>query len=181
VDAAVFEHGPDRLATEGPAYDYCQVGIVTDAADTPLMPERWLDDADLMFKVMRTQVDLVLPYGAAVLNAHDAVALEMAPLSKGAVLLYGTEASLPAIAAHRASGGRVVFLRDGRVVMAAAEGETVLFQRNRSAAPSEIGGALPWSAVLPAVAAAWALDLAPDLIETALATFEADVPAAAVA
>ncbi len=181
VDAAVFEHGTERLANEGTAYDYCQIGIVTDVADTPLMPERWLDDADLMFKVMRTQVDLVLPHGAAVLNAHDAVALEMAPLSKGAVMLYGTEASLPAIAAHRASGGRVVFLRDGRIVMAAAEGETVLFQRNRGAAPAQLGAALPFAVVLPAVAAAWALGLAPDLIETALATFEAEAPAAAIA
>jgi cyanophycin synthetase len=174
VDAAVFEHGPDRLANEGPAYDYCQVGIVTDAADTPLMPERWLDDTELMFKVMRTQVDLVLPYGTAVLNAHDAVALDMAALSKGAVMLYGTDAALPAIAAHRAAGGRAVFLRDERIVMASAEGETVLFQRNRAGAPAHLGGALAFAAVLPAVGAAWALGLAPDLIETALATFDVE-------
>jgi cyanophycin synthetase len=105
----------------------------------------------------------------------------MAKLCDGAIVLYGTDAALPVLAEHRASGGRAVFVRDGRVVLAAAEGETVLFQRNRSAAPAALGGALPFDSVLPAVGAAWAMGLAPDLIETALATFDAEQPVAAPA
>jgi cyanophycin synthetase len=181
LQAAVFEHGPRRLATEGTAYDRCLVGIVTDADGVETLPELWLDDTDLMFRVMRTQVDIVLAHGAAVLNAHDATAVSMARLCEGAVILYGTDASLAAIAEHSASGGRAVYLRDGRIVMASAEGETVLFQRNHGAAPAALGTALPYACVLPAVGAAWGLGLAPDLIETALATFDAEQPAAAAA
>jgi cyanophycin synthetase len=181
VDAAVLEHDPRRLATEGTAYDRCLVGIVTDVDTAATMPDLWLDDADFVFRVMRTQVDVVLARGAAVLNAHDEVAASMAKLCDGAIMLYGTDAALPPLAEHRASGGRAVFLRDGRIVLAAAEGETVLFQRNRGAAPAALGGALPYECVLPAVGAAWALGLAPDLIETALATFDAEQPVAAPA
>jgi cyanophycin synthetase len=179
VEAAVFEHGPRRLATEGTAYDRCLVGIVTDIDAQETFPELWLDDADLMFRVMRTQVDVVLAHGAAVLNAHDAIAADMARLCEGAVILYGTDAALPVLASHRAAGGRAVVLRDGRIVLAAAEGETVLFQRNHGAAPAAMGGALPYACVLPAVAAAWALGLPADLIETALATFDVARPVAA--
>jgi cyanophycin synthetase len=178
VDAAVLEHTPRRLATEGTAYDRCLVGIVTDVDGEATMPDLWLDDGDLMFRVLRTQVDVVLAPGAAVLNAEDGIAASMARLCEGAVILYGRDAALPAIAEHRASGGRAVFVRDGRIVMASAEGETVLFQRNHGATPAALGGALPFRCVLPAVGAAWALGLAPDLIETALATFDVEQPVA---
>jgi cyanophycin synthetase len=181
VDAAVLEHGPRRLATEGTAYDRCLVGIVTDVDTAQTMPDLWLDDADFVYRVMRTQIDVVLRQGAAVVNAHDEVAARMAELSEGAVILYGTDASLAAIAAHRAGGGRAVFLRDGRIVMASGEGETVLFQRNRAAAPAGLGGELSFSAVLPAVGAAWAMGLPADLIETALATFDLEHQVAAPA
>jgi cyanophycin synthetase len=181
VDAAVLEHDPRRLATEGTAYDRCLVGIVTDVDTAATMPDLWLDDADFVFRVIRTQVDVVLARGAAVLNAHDEVAAGMAKLCDGAIILYGTDAALPPLAEHRASGGRAVFLRDGRIVLAAAEGETVLFQRNRGAAPAALGAALPYECVLPAVGAAWALGLAPDLVESALATFDAEQPVAAPA
>ncbi len=181
VDAAVLEHGPRRLATEGTAYDRCLVGIVTDVDTSQTMPDLWLDDADFVYRVMRTQIDVVLKQGAAVLNAQDEVAARMAELSEGAVILYGTDAGLPVIAAHRAGGGRAVFVRDDRIVMASGEGETVLFQRNRAAAPAALGRELPWSAVLPAVGAAWAMGLPADLVETALATFDLEPQVAAPA
>jgi hypothetical protein len=65
--------------------------------------------------------------------------------------------------------------------MASGEGETVLFQRNRAAAPAALGHALPFATVLPAIGAAWALGLPADLIETALATFDLEPQVAAPA
>jgi hypothetical protein len=44
-----------------------------------------------MFKVLRTQVDVVLPDGAAVLNAGDARIAEMAELCDGEVIFYSTD------------------------------------------------------------------------------------------
>lgn len=181
VDAAVFEHTPRRMATEGLAYDRCLVGIVTGQDPDFAMPDLWLDDADFVYRVLRTQVDVILKGGAAVLNAHDERAASMAGLSDGEVVLYATDGTLPAVAAHRAKGGRAVFVRDGRIVLAAGDDEIRLFARKRGAAPVSPGEALPWDVVLPAVGAAWGMGLAVELIETALATFDAEQRAAAAA
>jgi cyanophycin synthetase len=68
--------------------------------------------------VLRTQVDVVLPSGAAVLNAADPQVVEMADLCDGEVIFYGVDEQLAAIAAHRKDGKRVVFQRADCIVMA---------------------------------------------------------------
>jgi cyanophycin synthetase len=71
--------------------------------------------------VLRTQVDIVLPEGAAVLNAADPHVVRMAELCDGEVIFYGLGPELPAIAAHRARGGRAGYLRDNRIMLASGE------------------------------------------------------------
>ncbi len=46
--------------------------MVTDLGGAQGLAEYDITEADQMFKVMRSQVDVVLPGGAAVLNAADA-------------------------------------------------------------------------------------------------------------
>jgi cyanophycin synthetase len=70
---------------------------------------------DQLYNVVRTQVDVVLPDGVAVLNAADHQVVEMAELCDGDVIFYASSASLQVIAAHRDDGGRAVFARDGDV------------------------------------------------------------------
>ncbi len=81
-------------------------------------------ELDQLYKVLRTQVDVILPEGTAVLNADDARVLEMAELCDGAVVLYSLRADHPAVAAHRAAGGRAVLVREGRVLLAHGSTET---------------------------------------------------------
>ena len=52
-------------------------------------PNFTLSEPEQMFKVLRTQVDVVLPEGAAVLNARDPRVVEMAPLCDGEVIFFG--------------------------------------------------------------------------------------------
>ncbi|CAN7555467.1 cyanophycin synthetase [Acidovorax sp. LjRoot129] len=177
VQAAVIESDARTILRDGLAYDRCQVGVVTDMDGVETLAEFDVHEQDQMTKVMRTQVDVVLSEGAAVLNAAIPQVADLAPLSDGAVVLYAQDATLPAIVEHRATdNGRAVIVKNGRVVLATGSAEHVLgsladltFGRNAVVPDTD--------ALLAAVGAAWALDIAPDLIGAGIKTFEPDLPA----
>ena len=106
---------------------------------------------------------------------------DLAPLSDGDVVLYAQDGTLPVIAEHRVKdNGRAVFVKNGRVVLATGSAEHVLgalsdltFGRNAVVPDTD--------ALLAAIGAAWALDIAPDLIGAGIKTFEPElVPTAAL-
>ena len=78
--------------------------------------------------------------------------------------------ALAAIAEHRAGGHRAVFPRDGAIVLAEGDDETVLLAMS---ALKPATAAFP-GAVLAAVAATWALGLEPGLIAAGLRNFDAN-------
>lgn len=165
VEAAVFETDAATILGEGLPYDRCSVGVVTgiDGADGL---EAWdVRDLDKMHNVLRTQVDVVLSDGVAVLNAEDEQVARMATLCDGKVIFFARDAAAPALAEHLAKGERALFLRDGRIVLAASGGEVA-----KMPLPPQADA----DAMLAAVAAAWALDLAPDLIRAGIDTFSVD-------
>ena len=178
VQAAVIESNARTILRDGLAYDRCQVGVVTDMDGAETLAEFDVHEQDQMTKVMRTQVDVVLAEGASVLNAAITQVADLAPLSDGAVVLYAQDATLPAIVEHRATdNGRAVIVKNGRVVLATGSAEHVLgsladltFGRNAVVPDTD--------ALLAAVGAAWALDIAPDLIGAGIKTFEPELPAA---
>ena len=163
VDAAVFENGPRTLLGEGLAYDRCQVGVVTEIAPELRMEEFDILNADQMAGALRTQVDVVLPTGAAVLNAADARVAEMAKFCDGEVIYYSLFPEASPLAAHLSAGARAVILREGKVVLAQGSAETAL----ADAASLPAG-----EPMLAGIAAAWALNLAPELIRAGLESFD---------
>lgn len=177
VQAVVVENGPASILRDGLAYDRCQVGVVTDFGGVEALAEFDIHETDQLYKVLRTQVDVVLSDGVAVLNAADEGVASMAPLCDGDVILYAHDATLPTIVAHRAEGGRAVYVRHGRVVLASSAGEfsiaelSALSFRHGQHAPESHG------VLLAGIAAAWALDISPDLIVAGIETFEPE-PAA---
>jgi cyanophycin synthetase len=168
VDAGVFENSNRMILSEGLAYDKCSVGVVTDAGDFADLGEFYIDTADKLYNVVRTQVDVILPTGTAVLNAADPQVVEMAPLCDGKVIFYGLDAKLAAITSHRASGERVVFLHKQNIVLSQGMVEvgTILLSTLK---PSKADRP---EMVMAAVAAAWALGLSPELIGAGLRTFD---------
>lgn len=155
IEAAVFENPPRMMAEEGLAYDRCLIGVVTSLDPAAALPELHIEGDEALWGVLRTQVDVVLPEGTAVLNADDARVAEMASLCDGHVILYGRDGSAPTVTAHRGTGRRAVFARGPDVVLADAREEIVL------------GGLLPGhdpDVLLPAVAAAWALNFSTEAI-----------------
>jgi len=172
VQAAVFENSPQAILREGLAYDRCQVGVVTDAHLDTSLAAYYIHDTDQLYKVLRTQVDVVLPDGVAVLNAEDPVVAEMASLCDGEVIFYGHDAHHPVLAEHLSQCGRAVFLRGRDIVLARGPEETVLAQLECFPLLRRAEGAASVASLLAAVAAAWALDISPDLIKAGIKTFE---------
>ena len=174
VDAAVLENGFSSILTEGIAYDRCQVGVVTNIADDASLPGLYIDDADDMVKVARTQVDIVLPEGVAVLNAADARVAGMAPLCDGEVIYFSTTPETPALAPHRQKGGRAVFVRDAQVMLVNGAHETPLVSL-AAFLPVDAAAAFTAENLVAAVGAGWALGIGADVIRAAVETFDFSV------
>jgi cyanophycin synthetase len=170
VQAAVFENGSHTILAEGLAYDKCSVGVVTDVGwQESLVPFDILD-AEQAFKVARTQVDVILPTGTAVLNAADPQVVEMAELCDGKVIFYGMDPNQPVMTEHRNAGQRVVFVREEQIVLAEGSTEIAVLPL-ASLKPAK---ASQPEMVMAAVAAAWALNIPPELIGAGLRTFESN-------
>ena len=167
VQAAVMENGSRVILGEGLAYDRCAVGVVTDVSGLEDLADFDIRNRDQLYNVLRTQVDVVLPDGVAVLNAADHQAVEMAELCDGDVIFYAPSASLQVIAAHRDDGGRAVFARNGDIVLASGKNETAVLEGALALA----GAGVPAESVLAAVASAWALKISTELICAGLRTF----------
>lgn len=174
VEAAVFENDPMSLLTEGLAYDRCWVGIVTDSRPVPGLDEQLMTESEHRFKILRTQVDVVLETGAAVLNATDETVLAMADLCDGDVLLYAQDGTHPALLAHREAGRRTLYVEDGHLVRAEGGGIIDRLDLQRDLSPS--AAVLPVETLLAAVAGAWALGLDAQTIRTGLDTYETVKP-----
>ena len=168
VQTAVFENGARMILTDGLVYDRCAVGVVTDLDGHAELGEFYITEAAQMARILRTQIDVILPDGVAVLNADDAAVAELAELCDGDVIFYGLDQALPAIARQRGQGKRAVFLRDADIVLAQGTLDVAIMPL-ASLKPAK--AAQPGS-VMAAVAVAWALGLAPELIGAGLRTFE---------
>ena len=182
VEAAVLETSARHILTEGLPYDRCQVGVVMAMPGASGLDDLYITDNDQLPSIVRTQVDVVLPQGAAVLNADDAEVLELANYSDGQVILYSLDADSPSVAAHRSRKGRAVLARGNDIVLATGGDETVLLSLS---APdfSSLASDLPADVrphVLAAVAAAWALGVPTSLIRGGLLRFDAAPAASAV-
>ena len=182
VEAAVLETSARHILTEGLPYDRCQVGVVMAMPGASGLDDLYITDNDQLPSIVRTQVDVVLPQGAAVLNADDAEVLELANYSDGQVILYSLDTDSPSVAAHRSRKGRAVLARGNDIVLATGGDETVLLSLS---APdfSSLASDLPADVrphVLAAVAAAWALGVPTSLIRGGLLRFDAAPAASAV-
>lgn len=170
VDTAIFEHDARSILGEGYAYDRCQVGVVTDLQVDASLAEYFISEPEQMYTVMRTQVDVILSEGVAVLHAADPEVAGLASLCDGAVLFYALDPDLPLIAEHCERGGRAVVLRESEVVIARCNEEVPLFNLTSQALSASGKPALQPLHLLAAVGVALALDIPSDLIRAAIET-----------
>ncbi len=174
IEAAVFENGSDAILGDGLAYDRCQVGVITNADPERHTGRFYIETPEQVFNVLRTQVDLVLPKGAAVLNAKESMLVDMASLCDGEVIYFALDPELPAITAHRELGKRAVIVRYGQIMLSSAEGEIALAKLSDIALTADGQNKEQTENVLAAIAAAWALGISPDVMRTGVETYIAD-------
>jgi cyanophycin synthetase len=170
VQVAVFESNARTILTEGLAYDKCTVGVVTDMQAGDLT-DLYINDQAALTNVVRSQVDVILPEGTAVLNGADEEVVKLAELCDGRVIFYALDEQNDVLARHRASGERIAFVRDGRIVLAEGAQEIPLLALAKI---KPVTAKHPES-LLAAIAAAWALGVPADLICAGLRTFDASL------
>ncbi len=171
IEAAVFENGSDTIASEGLAYDRCQVGVITNVDVARHTGRNYIETPEQVYNVLRTQVDVVLKDGAAVLNAKEAQLVEMAELCDGEVIYFAYDAALPAISAHLEKGKRAVIVRYGQIMLASAAGEVSLARLKDVPLANGGNDVAQTENVLAAVGAAWALGVTPDVMRTGIETY----------
>jgi cyanophycin synthetase len=176
LEAAVIATPPRAIVSEGLAYDRCQVGVVTDFDPQALLPDYYIDDVDRLYAVLRTQVDVVLPGGVAVLNAAHPALVKMAELCDGEVIFFAQhENDLPPTA--KKTRGEV-FIRDGAVILRQGEKEDSLVSLRllpvcnvKTMKPGiHLAGDMALDhhldCLLAVIAAAWAMDLPRETIRS---------------
>ncbi|HEY6095845.1 MAG TPA: cyanophycin synthetase [Gallionellaceae bacterium] len=175
VDTAVLVNGPREILAEGLPYDRCLVGVVTNLAHSADLDDFYVHTADQLYNVMRTQVDVVLPEGMAILNADDAQVAEMASLCDGEVIFFGSHPDNAVMRKHLQENGRAVLLRGSQIMLAQGESmtlfstlEDILMMASGRASPVVVGS------LLAAIACAWSLNLPIELIRTGVQTFRGD-------
>jgi cyanophycin synthetase len=172
VQAAVFETTARQVLTEGLPYDRCQVGVVTSMPKADGLQDLYIQSDEQMPNVARTQVDVVLPDGFAVLNAEDDAVAALAQYCDGEVIFYASSENNTHMAKHRSAGGRVVFWRNGHLLLAHGSHETDVLNRKLAAIDKFFRDQiLRCNEVLAAAAVAWALGVPVDLIRAGTKSF----------
>jgi cyanophycin synthetase len=165
VEAAVIETEARSIVAEGLAYDRCQVAVITNIDPTERIADHYIETPEQLVNVLRTLVDVVLAEGVAVLNAADPLVAPLASLCDGEVVFFAADGNHAAITEQRARGRRAVFARDGALLLAHGDSETPL-----PGLLSLPGAAGQPDNLLAAAAAAWALDISPELILAGIKT-----------
>ncbi len=170
VEIAVLETGARSILAEGLAYDRCQVAVVTNIDPTEQVADHYVETPEQLVNVLRTLVDVVLAEGVAVLNADDPLVAPLAPLCDGEVIFFSLAANNPVVVEHRAQGRRAVVYRDGTLILASGDQETMVSAPATIDVALNVDGAAAFAA---AAAAAWALAIAPDIIRAGIDTHNA--------
>ncbi|HZX32911.1 MAG TPA: cyanophycin synthetase, partial [Rhodocyclaceae bacterium] len=171
AEVAVIENGPRSILTDGLSYDRCRVGIVTNLTVDESLKDLWIEAPEQFYNVTRTQIDVVLPTGTAVLNAADPEVARMAELCDGEVIFFAADGDNEVIAKHRAQGKRTVTIQNGDIVLGTGNEDARLLPVKDIPYLAAEGTPYRATNLLAAVAAVWALGVAPDLMCAGIKTF----------
>jgi cyanophycin synthetase len=171
VDAAVLETARGGILREGLGFDLCSAAVVTNIGEGDHLGMAGIETPEQLAAVKRTIVENVAPNGYAVLNAADPMTVAMAPYCPGSVIFFAKDSAHPLLQAHRARGGRAVFVQNDSVYKAegAWEGRVAPL----CAVPLTGGGRIGFQVenVLAATAAAWSVGVPCETIRAGLASF----------
>lgn len=169
VDVAIIENDNRGILNDGLPYERCTIGVVTNLDPNDTVPECAINDAEGIYKVMRSQIDVVLPSGTGVLNADDSEVADMARLCDGEVIFFSRFGDTACLTEHLAKGGRAVFSRDGQIIVARGSDAQPLMAINSIPLLQLRNDAL--ESILAAVAVGVAMNLSREIMSTGIQTF----------
>jgi cyanophycin synthetase len=136
------------------------------------LEDLYIQSDEQMPNVVRTQMDVVLSQGMAVLNAEDEDVVNLAQYCDGEITYFASTEAHPRIVQHRSENGRVVFWRKNHLVLAQGAHEIEVLNRQLPAIDKVFKNKhLKCMEVLAASAAAWALGIQIDLIRAGIKSF----------
>jgi len=175
VQTAIIENGAHQLLCEGLAYERCEVGIITQIDWSEDLSAYKVHSHAERVQVYRTQMDVVLPKGMAVLNADDPNIVELARHCDGQITWLCLNSKTPLIETHMTHGHRVVTLIEGDLTLIqGTERHPLCSLKSIRVTPDDSDTTQTYN-VLAAAAAAWALGLTPDLIQAGLLSFDPNI------
>jgi cyanophycin synthetase len=172
VEAAVFENDSRTILNEGLAYDRCSVGVVTNLDPLDTVPECSITEPEQIYNVLRTQVDVVLSNGCAVLNADDEAVVKMAELSDGEVIFFSKYGPNEHTKKHLQKGGRALFTENNMIILATGSDQYPLISTANIPLLQASSKTNTLESILAAVAAAWSLNTPKDIIAAGLQTYQ---------
>lgn len=123
AEVIVLDLDPADLLWRGLPVEQCMVSALLD------LPEELVAEAgsrDDLARALGVALLVTAPGGRAVLNAEDSAILALAEYAPCPLILIARSAEHPALRAHRAAGGSVLFLRHRAVVLAHGTDETTM-------------------------------------------------------
>ncbi|MCZ2104249.1 MAG: cyanophycin synthetase [Comamonadaceae bacterium] len=177
TEAAVLECARGGILREGLGFDQCQVAVVTNIGAGDHLGLNYITTVEDVAVLKRVIVQNVAPTGWAVLNAADPHVAAMAHACPGKVIFFAQDRHHPTLVTHRARGGRVIYVDEGRIV--AAEGSWRETLPLRDIALTR-GGTIAFQVenAMAAVGAAWGVALPWDTVRRGLAGFISDTGSA---
>jgi cyanophycin synthetase len=171
TEAAVLECARGGILREGLGFDQCQVAVVTNIGAGDHLGLNYITTVEDVAVLKRVIVQNVAPTGWAVLNAADPHCAAMAHVCPGKVIFFAQDRHHPVMVTHRAQGGRVVYVDEGRIVAAEGSWRESIALRD---IPLTHGGLIGFQVdnVMAAVGAAWGTGLPWDTVRRGLASFE---------
>jgi cyanophycin synthetase len=156
-------------------FDRSDVAVVTNIAEGDHLGLGGITTVEGLARVKRVVPENVASTGSAVLKADDPLTAAMAAHCPGAVLFFARDSEHAVIKAHRAAGGRAVFVREKAIVLADGATEIPLLTLDR--VPLTHGGRVAFQVenVLAATAATWALGVPAEVIRAGLESFSANL------
>ncbi len=171
AEVAVLEVARGGILREGLAFDHCDVAVVTNIGEGDHLGLHEINTAEQLAEVKQCIVAAVPVTGTAVLNAADPLVVKMADTYRRRTTFFAIDGNHAVIQHHRETGGDVIFVRDGFIIIANGTAESVFIDLKE--APLTHGGLIRFQIenTIAAIAAARALGVDDELIRRGIRSF----------
>lgn len=122
VEAAVLETARGGILRAGLAFDFCDVGVITNVTEDHL-GQYGIEDLRDMAYMKSLVLERVKPSGTALINADDPNVVNLTPRVKAKVAYFSLRADNWVVRRYLGAGGKAFYVKDG--IIYAAEGRRV--------------------------------------------------------